>query len=218
MIPKRLYTTWIGCPGVDIYTDAHRALFAKCYASWRRLMPDYALTIITRENVFDAGWDPLVAEWYERGLAIVNWAEPAWLRKFGGIYLDMDVEAVQRFDTLREAQCFVGRESDGFVNTSIHGAVAGHSFAATLMDLSKEADVGNQNEGGPRLYTKLLKQWGWDGTDRTQTIRGITVHKSDVLYPYLWTERFTPDCVMPDTMAIHHWASTWQPKAELVDA
>ena len=211
MIPKRLYTTWVGVPDRDIYTDADRALFIRCLDSWRRLMPDYPVTIITRENVFDWGHDPMVRDWYERGYLILNWVTPSWLYAQGGIYLDMDMEAVQRFDSLLSAECFVGRETDGYVNCAIVGARRYHPLMQEVLARVKDCDIEEQNEGGPRLYTKILREWGWNGMDATQDVRGVTVLKSDVLYPFLWNVPHAERTAMvtPQTIAMHHWASTW---------
>lgn len=214
MISKRLYTTWVGCPGRDIYTEAHKALFMRCFESWRRLMPDYPVTIITRENVFDCGYDPVVKDCYDRGFLILNWVTPKWIYTHGGIYIDMDMEAVQRFDGLLGAECFVGRETDGFANAAILGAVPGHPFVDRVLSMVQRmgCDVPEQNEGGPRLYTRILNEWGWDGRrDETQVVRGVTVHKAEVFYPFLWNvpQAERQATVTQETVAMHHWASSW---------
>lgn len=219
MIPKRLYTTWVGCPGRDIYTDAHRRLFSRCFDSWRRLMPDYAVTVITRENVFDCGFDPLIQEWYDRGYLILNWVTPQWLHQLGGIYVDMDMEALQRFDNLLGAECFVGRETDGYANCAIVGAVQGHPLMAEVLKRVKDSDIEEQNEGGPRLYTKILREWGWQPQyDTLQQVNGVTIYDSEAFYPFLWDVPLDQRAAMitPRTIAVHHWASSWSPQTAKV--
>ena len=36
------------------------------------------------------------------------------------------------------------------------------------------------------------------------------VRRSAVFHPYNWNQSFTPDCLQPDTLAVHHWASAWK--------
>ena len=220
MIPRRIYTSWVGKPNVNIYSENHHKLFMKCFESWRRFLPDYSVTIITRENLFDHGESVMVRDWYARGYFTMNWATPFWLQQQGGIYLDMDVEIMQRFDWLHDEQCFLGRETDGFANAAMVGAVAGHPFLAELLHRLPGCDIEEQNEGGPRLYTRVLRDFGWSGANVTErvSVRGssVLVLKDDVMYPFLWNEPFETrqSKITPDTVAVHHWASSWNQTAE----
>ncbi len=225
MIPKRIITTWICDPANDPYDDAHRDLFARCLRSWLKFMPDYEITILTRPSILDATWlDPWVLEQMNRGqyIGASNWARLKWLQQHGGIYLDMDVEAVKRFDALRETdEIVVGhmRVPKTWVNTAVLMGPAGHPIWQALIDRCKAADPHDAqfgNTSGPIAFTDVLRARGWSGLDAAKTIAGVRVVPSPVFYPYAWTERYTPACVKPETVAIHHWGESWKRVSGLV--
>jgi len=223
MIPKHLITTWICDPSKDQYTEAHRELFARCLQSWLRLMPDYALTVVTLGNLFDHARDP----WVEARLAEGNyigasqWARLFWLQRFGGVYVDMDVEAVKRFDSLLDRAFVVGhmQKPKAWANNAVMASVAGHPFLQTQLDYIRGCDPADKqfgNNTGPKMLTNLLKARGWTAHDAHATVDGLTVLPSPVFYPYTFTETFSPACVRPETVAVHHWGKSWFARAGLV--
>ncbi len=210
MIPKRLITTWIH-DHRNPYTDVHREMFARCLASWQRLMPSWDIRIVTADNLFYMGEDAWCRARMAEGnfIGASTWARYVWLQKLGGVYVDMDVEAIQAFDSLLRERFVVGRQKDKFLNAAIIGAEAQHPFLDLLLAGMKRCDPANLqfgNECGPRLLTKLLKK---------KPRRDVTIKPPAVFYPYHWDEPFNPACVTPDTVAVHHWASVWWPPKEL---
>jgi hypothetical protein len=217
MIPRHLITTWICDPERDRFTESHRNLFAKCLTSWLRLMPDYALTIITLGNVFDHGREPWVEACVTEGNFIVAsvWARLHWLNVLGGVYFDMDVEAARRFDSLLGEQCVIGHIGAGkpYANNAVIAAEAGHPFLQEQLDALPGCDPASRtfgNDSGPYLISELLQRRGWDGRDEDVRVGEVRIVSSRVLHPYSWLEPFTPACIGPETIAIHHWAQSWQ--------
>ncbi len=210
MIPKRLITTWIH-DHRDPYTETHKQLFARCLASWKRLMPAWEILIVSAENLFEVGENAWCRDRMAEGnfIGASTWARYAWLHKLGGIYVDMDVEAIQPFDALLRERFVVGRQKDKFLNTAIIGSEPNHPMLQTLLVGMQRCDPTNPqfgNECGPRLLTRLLR-----GIQR----KDVTIKKPDVFYPYHWDEPFDPSCITEHTIAVHHWASTWWPPKEL---
>jgi mannosyltransferase OCH1-like enzyme len=223
VIPKRIITTWICDPltGRDAYREQHRQVFYRCLASWHRLMPDYDIRIVSFANILDYGCDPWVGRRLAEGnfIGASQWARVWWLLKLGGVYVDMDVEAVQRFDELRAHRFFVGHEGgDEIINNAIMGSEPGHPFLQEMLEYLHQfttpkalRDPQFGNETGPRMITKLAMARRWNRRDEYQMLsEGVAVYPSPVFYPYFWKGKgFTPDCVTSDTIAIHHWASSW---------
>lgn len=223
MIPKRIITTWICDPlgNRDAYKEQHRTTFYRCFESWHRLMPDYDIQIVSFGNILAHGSDL----WIERMLSTGNfigasqWARVHWLNVLGGIYVDMDVEAVQRFDGLLDRSYVIGHEGgDPIANNAIMASVPGHPFLKMQMDylhgFTTSAQLNDPqfgNETGPRMTTKLLRErYQWDAKDRIQLLAdNLVVYPSPVFYPYFWTGTFDRSCVTPETVSIHHWASSW---------
>ena len=225
VIPPHIVTTWICDPAHDPYTDAHRDLFARCLRSWLRLMPDYQYTIITRETLRQHdGLDPWVRAQMDAGryIGASNWARLRWLQRHGGIYLDMDVEAIQRFDALRGTDdLLVGhmREPKVWVNNAVLMGPAGHPMWQALLDRCVAADPADPmlgNTSRPLAVTDVLTSRGWSGLDRAERVSGIHVLPSPVFYPYTWTEMYTPACLTPETVCVHHWGESWKAVSGLV--
>jgi mannosyltransferase OCH1-like enzyme len=220
-IPKRLITTWIGDRRADPYTDHHRTLFATCLQSWLRVMPDYALTVITRGSLWQFARDPWIAAQVDRGqyIGASNWARLLWLHHLGGVYLDMDVEVVRPFDDLLGEHCVVGcNPGGGWVNNAVLLAEPEHPLLMQLVrDLHRcdPEDPQFGNASGPLALTKALKKRGWSGRDAAADLEQVRVLPSAAFAPYRWTEAYTPACIQPETYAVHHWAQSWFAQAGL---
>lgn len=219
MIPARLITTWITPPEDDQYADQHRLLFAHCFSSWLRVMPDYEIEIITLGTLLEWDLPPYVEAWLEAGqyVAVANWARVQALASRGGCYLDMDVEARARLDQVRASgTCVVGHYGGGqdWCNNGVILAEAGHPMLGQVLHLLQTADPEG-NETGPRIWSRELHRRGWDGQDRRAEVWGVTVLPHEVFYPYHWSEYYRPDCVTEDTVLVHHWARSWFRRAGL---
>jgi hypothetical protein len=222
VVPKRIITTWITDTGRDTYTDRHREMFQHCLNSWLKLMPDYEIVVVTLGNLFKAAApDDWVTACIRSGrfIGASQWARLQFLNRYGGIFLDADVEAVQRFDSLLHTGYTLGHLGNGqqFANNAIMATCAEHPFLAEQFDylttqtdpLKDGPDFGNAS--GPFMVSNLLRQKGWDGADKDTEVHGITVRRSAVFHPYNWNQSYDPALhLQPDTLAVHHWASSWK--------
>ncbi len=217
MTPKRLITTWICDATHGAYRERDKQRFYKCLESWHRLMPDYDIRIVSEANSLDYGQDDWIVEQLRTRnlIGASQWARLKWPFELGGVYVDMDVEAVQRFDGLLDDTFFVAHEGgDQYANNAVMGSPAGHPFLTTQLEMLRTLDVSDPqfgNNSGPRMVTRLLKASGWHGrNERAVLVKdAITVYPHTLCYPYFWRERFTPTCLKPDTVAVHHWSSSW---------
>lgn len=211
MIPKRIFTTWISeKPAPDI--------FYHCFESWHRLMPDYEIKILNLETVVKD--DYMKARLADKNYLMAgHWARLTELLTNGGIYVDIDIEAVKRWDDLLENDFFLGHEGkDNHANNAIMGSVAGSPFVKEMLEYTRTFPLSHPehpNETGPRMVTKLLKAMGWDGIDKDKMLGFVKIYNSKRFYPYFWDEKFTPECVTPETYAIHRWCGSWLPEEVL---
>lgn len=204
MIPKNIFTTWIHDHRTP-YTATHERLFMRCVSSWQNLMPDYTIKVIDFEEISKHD-DPWLQMRLEEGLFIgaSQWARLWYLRKYGGIYFDMDVEAVKAFDPLLNDMMFFGIQKDGFINNAVIGSEVNHPFLTEQLAYIRTCDPRDPqfgNETGPRMVTRLMQR-DWIG-------KCVTVYSPEVFYPYHWNEEFRPGAITGQTYAVHHWASTW---------
>lgn len=105
MIPKIIHYVWMGGASLP-------PLEEKCIASWKEHMPDWEYMRWDETN-FDIAAAPLyVRQAYEaRKFAFVSDYVRLWaLEKFGGVYLDTDVEVLKSYEPLLGDTAFMGFE------------------------------------------------------------------------------------------------------------
>jgi mannosyltransferase OCH1-like enzyme len=215
MIPKNIHCVWVGPRTIPETSQ-------RLMEGWREHNPDYEFILWNEDNIDFS--NQFVRGAYAVGAwnRVANFARAAALHKYGGIYLDTDMELRRPLDPLLDNSCFLGfqrRDPDrDWVNCGIMGAVPGHWFMErTCQRLVEEFDGRRYvaSSSGPGLVTQLLVEEGLTTyDDAPQFVRDVTVYPVRYFYPYFLGESFTEACVTPDTFAIHHWASTWIPKRD----
>lgn len=125
--------------------------------------------------------------------------EALW--KFGGVYVDCDMEPKRSIAPLLEGcEAFLGWEvPDVWANNAIMGAAPGHPFIRRCIDglaqhvqQTKGPGVRPNVLSGPQYVTKQL------GDD-------VVVYPKDYFYPYLWNELYRKSEDFPTAYAVHHW-------------
>ena len=133
-----------------------------------------------------------------------------YLFKYGGLYLDNDVEVLRPFDELLSNRLFFGVERPEFVGTAVMGARPGQGLLKLMTDIIEEGGTEQAAvENGPVLLTRLMRERGWQGGDADETLDGITLYSTRRFYPFCWNEEFTPACITPQTFTLHHWCKSW---------
>ncbi len=87
-------------------------LALKCIASWHKYLPEYEYKL-WNEDSFDVNSVPYVKEAYEaRKFAFITDYIRLWaLNKFGGVYMDTDVEILRPLDEFMKLPAFTGYEA-----------------------------------------------------------------------------------------------------------
>jgi mannosyltransferase OCH1-like enzyme len=151
---------------------------------------------------------------------VANLARVLAIHQHGGIYLDTDIELLQSLDPLLHHKAFVGFQSKhqqpDWANNAVFAAEAGHWLPGAVIDalMNRRGFEGltpGNSSFGPGQLTKILLANGLSAYDDSQPVmvRDAAVYPIRYFYPYAWNEKFTPDCVKPDTIAIHHWDASW---------
>ena len=206
LIPRIIHHIWVG--------PAMPQRLSPYVDSWRTLHPDW-------DHRFHVGFGDLEnQDLYDRAEEITqhvgqlrsDLARYELLWRFGGVYVDCDLEALRPFDALLDAPAFAGWERQGrHVNNACIGAVPGHPLMRALIDAAPESIARNAGERpnrmtGPHLLTPLAR-----GRD------DVVIHDEAVFYPYSWSELDRQGEEFPDSLAVHHWENTRKRKG-LVDA
>ena len=202
-IPKIIYSTWISDKPLP-------EKFLKYIQSWQDKMPDYKIEIISMKNRPQSSFiDNCIA----RGMFVVagHYARVQRIFETGGIYFDIDVEAIKSFDPLLDNKMFLGFEDDQVVNNAVFGAVAGHPFLKQQMDYLDSFDLNSPNvelETGIRAFARAYGGQDWKDL--------VTAYPPAYFYPYAWDAPFTKDCITENTFAVHHWAHSWNNQVSVI--
>ncbi len=114
MIPKTIHYCWFG--GNEL-----PELAKKCIKSWKKYCRGYKI-IEWNESNFDISSAPLyVRQAYEakKWAFVTDYVRLYAMTKFGGIYMDTDVEVISSLDPYLKHQAFSGFESDINIPTGI---------------------------------------------------------------------------------------------------
>lgn len=205
MIPKLIHACWLG-------RGPRPALVEDCVSSWYERLPGYDVKIWSEDDV---GIDH---PYFHALLERKKWAFASdfarfWLlEKFGGVWLDTDVEVVRPFDELLSVgPFFAGYESEGQVSCGVIGSVAGHPLNRAVRDsLVSAYMVGKPPSNIPHVLTAAIE---------LHRSADIQLYPPEYFYPY---NPYAPGVrrrqlmfrdISENTFAVHHWAATWT-KAE----
>lgn len=192
MIPKVFHHIWLG---PDPLPKDHRPWIQ----SWKKHHRDWEFTLWTEENLPE---DPIRPEILERLRAPVERADILRLEilyRYGGVYLDTDLECVRPIDPVLEGEEFVGvcHKPGRITNTAI--------AAAPQHPLLEQA-LGE---------VRPMDMYWTSASERLKEVAGPLLLQR-ILADYPDVKLLEPRMFFPDTeeqraeaIAIHHMARVW---------
>jgi glycosyltransferase involved in cell wall biosynthesis len=224
-IPRLIHQTW---KTRDVPPE-----FRALQRSWIDRNPGFEYRFWTDEDIgrFIAEEHPAllpVFHGYADPIARIDLARYLILRRFGGVYADLDFECLRPIDGLLEGRSFVvglePEEHDGLAKAVERGlsrilcpsflaSVPGHPFWDHLLDRLVEArtfaDVLDAT--GPFLLTRAHAEYEGEGSD------AVTVLPPELLYPVTkedcWSGRLFDlafwEQATRRAYAVHYWEGTW---------
>jgi hypothetical protein len=211
MIPRILYSTWISPNPIP-------SKYQKYIDSWMRVMPKYKIKIISLDNVKKT---PFVIKAIEKkNFALAgHYARIQELYDNGGIYFDIDIEATKPLDSLLHNKFVLGIEDRWIVNNAVIISEKGHPFLKRCLEFMDAFDWKGKDielETGPRMFTSIAKKhYGWE-CGKIGTFKDISILPPVYFYPYHYTEKYSLECVTPETFTVHHWSNSWNDRVSIV--
>lgn len=132
MINKTIHFVWMG-------RGEKSDLIKKCIESWRKYLHDFEIVEWNEDN-FNLGLNQYVKEAYEskKWAFVSDYVRLYALEKYGGIYLDTDMEVLKPIDELLKHSAFSGFESKDHIPTGIMGAQKNHPWITELISYYNE--------------------------------------------------------------------------------
>ena len=206
MIPAIIHYIWLGKSEIPkIYLD--------CMESWKEHAVNYDCYLWNEDSYRkEFGQNDFVEEMIQRKkfAFAADLIRCDVLYRFGGIYLDTDMELVRDISALRKNIAFIGEED---IDTPSCGILGCEPKFWLFQELKAAVIKANGMQTIPFLLKNILDLHGVKKIDSQDisTIKDITIY-SDKYNPYGSAKRsqllyryITKDCY-----AIHHWAKSWK--------
>ncbi len=213
-VPRIIHYFWFS-------GDPYPEKVKRCLDSWHKYCPDYEFKLwdlnnYKTDNVF-----------CNEALSKRVWAFASdygrcdVLYRYGGIYLDLDVELLKPLDDLLYDEGFFCFESAYGVDPgSGMGCVKGNPIWKEIRQ--KYENIHFINEDGSynkvnivNQYTSVLENHGLVKDGCYQNVDGVAVYPPLVFSPYSYQTGI--DSRYEKTYGVHHWVSAWITEEERVE-
>lgn len=210
MIPKIIHYCWFGKKDLS-------PLASKCIDSWKAFLPDYEI-MRWDETTFNVDSFLYTKQAYkEKKFAYVSDVVRLYaLSRFGGIYMDTDVEVIRPFDELLKNKSFTGFEDNITITTATIGCSPKSKWIQDLLDSYIDKSFYDDDDNpvlipNPNLFTDYLVSKGLVNNNTFQIVEDYIS-----IYPSIF---FSPKShetgiinIAPDTHSIHHFSGSWLSK------
>ena len=212
MIPKVIHYCWFG-------RNKKTELVEKCIASWKKYCPDYEIKEWNESNYTLN--HPYVKEAYKmkKWSFVSDYARLDIIYNYGGVYLDTDVELIKSLDDLREASCYIGRETGGEIASGL-GFGAERGSDAVKMMINEYNGIHFLKKNGsldmtpcPIRNTKAFEKLGYNkerNEDSIIYLNNVVIYTKEYFAPQNYLTREIN--ITPNTYSIHHYDGAWMGK------
>lgn len=215
-IPKVIHYCWFG-------NNEKPPLVKKCIESWKEKCPDYQI-IEWNDTNFDINMIDFMRKVNENGKLgfLPDYARLWIINKYGGIYLDTDVELLKSLDPLLQHRAFFGFEDNENINL-------GQGFGSEknneiLKRMMQDYEPPRFNPASDDDYFIVSPQ------KNSNSIRDILNQRTDDKAVFLYKDiAFYPEeffcpidyetkktSITKNTYSIHWFMGSWQSKTEKV--
>lgn len=214
-IPKVIHYCWFG--GKEKSDNINYYI-----SSWKKYCTNYEFIEWNEEN-FDINCNDYVREAYqcEKWAFVTDYVRLYVLNKYGGVYMDTDVELLKNIDNFLRHKSFSGFESNNFIPTAIMGAEKGNPWIKMLLSFYEKKHFLKE-DGSMDLTTNVVTI-----TNMTKEIYNLQLNNTlqetngDVIfYPndfFCPKDYSTGKIIITDnTYAIHHFESSWLSNEEKI--
>jgi mannosyltransferase OCH1-like enzyme len=211
MIPKKIHYCWFG-------RNPKPKLAQKCIKSWKKYCKGYEI-IEWNEDNFDISSAPLyVRQAYDaKKWAFVTDYVRLWaMTKYGGIYMDTDVEVIKPLDQFLKHRAFSGFEDHIHIPTGIMACEKDFPLFREFLDFYDTVSFmnpdGTYNQTtNVQIITDVCLKRGLIQNNTLQEIDGFTLYPNDVFCPVNYYDSRLYKT--RNTATIHWFSGSWQDSA-----
>lgn len=188
-------------------------LIEQCVASWKKFCPGYEI-IEWNETNYDLNCCDYVKEAYraKKWAFVSDYVRHDVLNRYGGIYLDTDVELIRSIDEISDTK-YMGFEDEQSVNSGLIMKTEPNDWFCQAMLAQYQDDHFILPDGKCNLYTvcqrtvDILQAYGLVLNGATQKVKDYTIFAKDYFCPIdMKTGKLI---ITPNTYSIHRYAASW---------
>lgn len=211
-IPKIIHYCWFGHNKMPKFS-------LKYIKGWEKKCPNFKI-IKWSENNFDINKYSFAKKAYEEHnwAALSDYVRLVVLNKFGGIYLDTDVEIIKPLTSLLYNKSFVGMEDYGVINSGlIYGAHPNDDNINNLIKIYNS--IGHLTTANlymndqVHITTTYFHKLGFKYNNERQLINGCVIYPISYFCPMRYYS--TKVNITRHTYTFHHYFGTWTNKDKL---
>lgn len=203
MIPKIIHYCWFGDKELSPLNKA-------CIKSWKEFLPTYEIQLWNESNIPDNPY-LLFALKHKKYAFAADYARFYALNKYGGIYMDTDMELIKPLDNnILLNKFFSGYEDiqQEHISCGILGSIPNHIVSKKML---MHYDKSNEFINVPLLLTNTINSINQD------IRKNIAIYPNYFFYPYnpfdnqQSIKQLMFKNIHKDTYSIHHWEYSWKP-------
>lgn len=185
-IPKIIHQVWLGG---SIPEHMKKWVTGPIESGWRSVM--WNESSLAEVGIYV---DQMISEWPKLA-GVSNVVRLMLVEKFGGLYLDCDVEYIGPLDSLSGYSAVAAFQDDKRICNAIFGACANHPWVKWQLERI-DTQKGFDPSWGVELMTAAPRD-------------GLTIVPQEYFYPWLWDTPKEKRTVKDSTLLIHHWDGSW---------
>lgn len=200
MIPKIIHYCWFGKSKLPEELQFYMR-------SWEIFCPDYEIKLWD-ESTFDIDSSDFTRVAYDKKkfAFVSDYVRAYALYKYGGIYLDTDVEIRQSLDSFLSCDAFSGFESLGLPFTAVWGSQRGHPLAKKILDYYDNNNYSTSTQTNTNIVSEILVQDFNIDPLKDSFQLGTFYERTIAIYA---SHYFCVD--IPINYTVHHFYGSWLP-------
>lgn len=206
LIPRYIHYCWFG----DKKIPEEQQKFIE---GWKEQCPDFEI-IRWDESNYDIKKNRYMKKAYEEGRwsFVSDYARKDIIYRYGGIYLDTDVEIIRNFDELLYQQGFAGVQQDNRIASGLgFGGMPELDIMAEMCEVYERHDFkfsdGMTMKVAPDYETEIMRSHGYNELNGLQNVANMTIYPAEVLSGTLPCSN--KPFITENTFTVHHYAGSW---------
>ena len=200
MIPKIIHYCWLS-------NEPYPSIVEHCIKTWKLILPDYNF-ILWNSETFNLNHNKWVSQSFNSNkyAFTADYIRLYVLYKYGGIYLDTDVEVLKSFNDLLNTNSFIGLEQGGEFEAAVIGSVQHSSWLEEVLKYydNREFIINDKIYDTTPLPIILDKYLNFNFS---QLNDNINIYNSDYFSP---KNRYSNKLILTNnTYCVHHFNASW---------